>query len=770
MANDEQLLKQTFIGAIYSVVHKLPYHERLLDRSKVNLGAPMYPIQIQKESRFWSGQTWGPTSDSVARAFATVSTKILISNSIGIILDAIGQILNTTEVPLSSSLYPALSSTENTPEYSAREPQPATAPPEMKPAAPPADEQEQNPRSNSPKGECVEDNCFDADLECENIQADVEPIENVPFDDPTTSTRSTFDGYQVLAKIYENSLRPRVRSRPTSDFFVESMEYLKASPLKYILHRNLFMAAEKSERQKTLNQLFTLHDKFKCYIKVCNEDKNVFKPISWLELSEEKKFCCVFKLRHGDENNDLAVALTISFNEAALATALNYDDEFGILLMDKPDLFGTKGTVLKTADGASMVSNWNQSEINLMNDLADEDEDADEYEEEDGADLDYEQEMDMDAETEAEESDEDSTYEEEETEEDIKTASGPKTGQNRIESQVKSMNKKRIAKLNEVVRHKQYDKPSHEQIDVQVKKMQGISSGRKKFICLFKRCDITLTSKKLRKHYEMKHNIKVTTKKHIRGRMQCELCNRIYSYINFKRHIRQVHKDYEYCGQKSCHTLFRPPGAKQAFDAHHADLHSMKEFRHCQMCPYKSKNRQHLQEHIQHMHGYAKPKFICDYCGSEQKYKRQLNKHIKSHVKIGFQCSFCSVVFSSTSRLNAHWRTTWDCPSCRDYKNKSCIVRLRKHQLEVHPEICDTCNEPFIKKSLLETHIRFYHERNTCDVGECKAILNGTRGLRQHKFWSVHSDLVKFCGFCHKNFMDFELEGHRKFHWVNKRA
>lgn len=160
-------------------------------------------------------------------------------------------------------------------------------------------------------------------------------------------------------------------------------------------------------------------------------------------------------------------------------------------------------------------------------------------------------------------------------------------------------------------------------------------------------------------------------------------------------------------------------------------------------------------------------------CSAECKSKSNLKQHLDKHSNVEYECPFCGKTYVTKRVLQVHLKQKLSCPDCEEYGEKSCTILLTTHILEKHPRRCKVaeCEAKgivFTKDSLLATHNRQRHDEIICDVPGCDRKIKGTQPLRYHKFKGLHKGLVRICRFCEKRFMDFELEEHRKHHFVRK--
>lgn len=107
-----------------------------------------------------------------------------------------------------------------------------------------------------------------------------------------------------------------------------------------------------------------------------------------------------------------------------------------------------------------------------------------------------------------------------------------------------------------------------------------------------------------------------------------------------------------------------------------------------------------------------------------------LRKHELTHAgDKPYNCSICGVGFTERKTLDAHMikhtgKFPFTCSICKDIEGFRDAKDLRKHRLEVHPElvpngnsnVCEFCWNSFNEFEALQDHIAKVHERYKCHV------------------------------------------------------
>ena len=170
----------------------------------------------------------------------------------------------------------------------------------------------------------------------------------------------------------------------------------------------------------------------------------------------------------------------------------------------------------------------------------------------------------------------------------------------------------------------------------------------------------------------------------------CPYCIREFNKYKLPRHIKVCHNDgnpYK-CGECSFESMSK------------TDISTHKRLKHvklysCEYCPYKTRKTHDLKRHIGAVHTHFKP-FQCSQCDFSAVIKGDLNKHI---------------------RFKHENEKPYGCPHC-EYRAKD-NQAIRRHILRVHPDhagvpnffICPICDNKFLAKSSLKSHIDVVHNK-----------------------------------------------------------
>ena len=80
-------------------------------------------------------------------------------------------------------------------------------------------------------------------------------------------------------------------------------------------------------------------------------------------------------------------------------------------------------------------------------------------------------------------------------------------------------------------------------------------------------------------------------------------------------------------------------------------------FHMCDRCPFKSRSKSNLKQHIQVVHDKERP-FKCTQCDKSWFHKRQLNDHIDVvHLNKLFKCQPCNKKFHQRGSYREHNRS-----------------------------------------------------------------------------------------------------------------
>lgn len=226
---------------------------------------------------------------------------------------------------------------------------------------------------------------------------------------------------------------------------------------------------------------------------------------------------------------------------------------------------------------------------------------------------------------------------------------------------------------------------------------------------------------------------------------------------------------------------------------------SLMEYITCTKCPIKyrfvSKMREHMktdhdldifickickeviyneQEYYLHLMSHLNT-FVCATCGEAFKKRKTMIAHIKKHdaaknigQKLGAHvCEVCGEFLSDEEKLREHNEVKhvkkYICFYCgKTYKTAlSLDMHIRKHE-KCNSSLfkCDTCDESFDTKPLLDLHIDKMHVKDFF-CNKCKEAFASKEELKKH--CRIHKDF--YCEKCNRSFVDARaLMWHQRLH------
>ncbi|XP_040912963.1 zinc finger protein 142 isoform X2 [Toxotes jaculatrix] len=287
-------------------------------------------------------------------------------------------------------------------------------------------------------------------------------------------------------------------------------------------------------------------------------------------------------------------------------------------------------------------------------------------------------------------------------------------------------------------------------------------------------CDARFSSEiALRNHCKRVHKLQVC--------FSCKQCDyTCSSEATLKTHQQSKHR------QVKCSTCQEPFETKESLE-----IHQRSHLAHqCQLCPFATKARQLLAQHLlneheegsledkplkcgacpfacrhqlvfeQHLRSHGgKRLYTCTDCKYSTRNKQKITWHIRIHTgEKPYSCEQCSYTCTDPSRLKLHMRVHQEekkylCPEC-GYKCKWATqlkYHMTKHTGE-KPYACDECDYRTNRADALRAHRDTQH----CDTRpyvceKCGKAFKTSFILKTHQ--RQHSDDRPYtCGLCHKAF------------------
>ena len=229
--------------------------------------------------------------------------------------------------------------------------------------------------------------------------------------------------------------------------------------------------------------------------------------------------------------------------------------------------------------------------------------------------------------------------------------------------------------------------------------------------------------------------------------------------------------DCPLCAQKG--SLFS--GGQGEMGKHFYEVHNiMEQGYECTECGFKTKERNHLVEHINVAH--RQLQFCCDLCDYQTKYRNRIKSHkVSVHRVGGIPCTFSSCLYIApeiwvlTQHKRAIHKDFGDKEADVRYKCNYCDYQatqrshLKCHMAALHQQLvfcCDMCDFQSKWKSRMMAHTRAKHMGIFLFCDHCEFKTVEKHSLRVH-VKKKHGDIQFACFSCNDNYITrIELRKH----------
>ncbi|XP_046565516.1 zinc finger protein 729-like [Haliotis rubra] len=234
------------------------------------------------------------------------------------------------------------------------------------------------------------------------------------------------------------------------------------------------------------------------------------------------------------------------------------------------------------------------------------------------------------------------------------------------------------------------------------KVQHGIDSNVKVHECPVEGCSYTTV---------VKYNLQQHISKHSKEKnVPCQYCGakfKCQQYLN--RHLNSVHLSPQPATSLLCQVCGAEFKTKGTLQIHLDMMHSDCERFKCHKCPFESKRKIDLSNHLYQMHGFKadfekRDIIFCDQCPDYSTLSAaRMRRHIiTSHSELRqFACQYCEKTYKDKRGLRTHQSYThtetksFKCTQC-DYSGKtaSSLTKHQRHQhlfKDVKPYVCAHC-------------------------------------------------------------------------------
>ncbi|CAD7080455.1 unnamed protein product [Hermetia illucens] len=239
-------------------------------------------------------------------------------------------------------------------------------------------------------------------------------------------------------------------------------------------------------------------------------------------------------------------------------------------------------------------------------------------------------------------------------------------------------------------------------------------------------CNRQLDSKSAMMNHKKAHNWKIRQQSDDRPKIEqfpCELCDRqLTSAYRFRSHVATMHGDEipkslqgdpAYLKCLFCHLDFEKPTVR----FQHEQTHNTedKPYR-CSMCP---KAFMRWGDRKTHEAVHQRKPFICPHCPNMYKTRLHLRTHINgAHTQTDtkqYPCEYCGKLFESVAERKFHVRThkkqiLFECDECdaKYGERRNLLLHKKRHQNN-QDEKCEICGKFFLTKNHLKDHMIISH-------------------------------------------------------------